>query len=152
MSAALALAALSLAVWLYLLLGRGFFWRIKRPAPPPAPRTWPSVVAVVPARNEAEVVDEAVGSLLRQDYPGRFDVVLVDDHSDDDTAGVARKMAAALGKSHALTVLAARPLPPGWTGKLWALSEGVRAVEGRNEPPGLPEPSGRGRNRRAGCS
>jgi hopene-associated glycosyltransferase HpnB len=135
MSAALALAALSLAVWLYLLLGRGFFWRIKRPAPPPAPRTWPSVVAVVPARNEAEVVDEAVGSLLRQDYPGRFDVVLVDDHSDDDTAGVAHKMAAALGKSHALTVVAARPLPPGWTGKLWALSEGVRAVERRNEPP-----------------
>jgi hopene-associated glycosyltransferase HpnB len=135
MSAALALAALSLAVWLYLLLGRGFFWRIKRPAPPPAPRTWPSVVAVVPARNEAAVVDEAVGSLLCQDYPGRFDVVLVDDHSDDDTAGVARKMAAALGKSHALTVVAARPLPPGWTGKLWALSEGVRAVERRNEPP-----------------
>jgi hopene-associated glycosyltransferase HpnB len=135
MSAALTLAALSLAVWLYLLLGRGFFWRIKQPAPPPAPRTWPAVVAVVPARNEAAVVGEAVGSLLRQDYSGRFDVVLVDDHSDDDTAGVARKTAAALGKSHALTVLGARPLPPGWTGKLWALSEGMRAVEGRSEPP-----------------
>ncbi len=135
MNAALALAAVSLAVWLYLLFGRGYFWCIDRPAPPPPPRTWPSVVAVVPARNEAAVVGEAVGSLLRQDYPGRFDVVVMDDHSDDDTAAVARRTAAALGKSHALTVLAVRPLPPGWTGKLWALNEGVSTVEARNEPP-----------------
>jgi hopene-associated glycosyltransferase HpnB len=136
-SALFALAALSLAIWLYLLLGRGFFWLARLPAPAPAPARWPSAVAVVPARNEAAVVGEAVASLLAQDYPGRFSVVLVDDHSDDGTAAVAREAAARLGKGERLTVLGARPLPPGWTGKLWALAEGVRQIEESGDPPEL---------------
>lgn len=137
MSVLFALAALSLAIWLYLLLGRGFFWCVRLPAPSRLPARWPSVVAVVPARNEAAVVGEAVTSLLTQDYPGRFSVVLVDDHSEDGTAAVARDAAARLGQSERLTVLGARPLPPGWTGKLWALAEGVRQVEEGGDPPEL---------------
>jgi hopene-associated glycosyltransferase HpnB len=136
-SAALVLAALSLAIWIYLLLGRGFFWLARIAAPAPAPARWPSVVAVVPARNEAAVVGDAVSSLLTQDYRGLFSVVLVDDQSDDGTAAVARAAAAHAGASERLAVVAATPLPPGWTGKLWALAEGVRHVESGAEPPEL---------------
>lgn len=137
MSATLYLAAASLAIWLYLLLGRGFFWLARLPTPLRSPARWPRVVAVVPARNEAAVVGEAVSSLLSQDYPGHFSIVLVDDHSDDGTADAAREAATRLGKVEHLTVLDARPLPPGWTGKLWALADGVRQVEERGNPPEL---------------
>jgi hopene-associated glycosyltransferase HpnB len=141
-----ALAALSLAIWLYLLLGRGFFWLAQ--VPPASSRlgaasrsaegeTWPSVLAIVPARNEAALVAETVTSLLAQDYPGRFSVMLVDDHSEDGTALVATAAAARLGKSDKLRVLGARALPQGWSGKLWALNEGVREVEASGEVPDL---------------
>lgn len=131
------LALLILAIWLYLLLGRGFFW-LARAAPPAAlPARWPSVAAVVPARNEAEVVGIAISSLLAQSYPGRLSVVLVDDHSTDGTELVARAAASAAGKSEALRIVAARPLPPGWTGKLWALAEGVNQIEQESDPPEL---------------
>jgi hopene-associated glycosyltransferase HpnB len=135
MSPALGLAALSLAIWLYLLLGRGLFWRpfLGRPAAPP-PR-WPSVVAVVPARNEAAVVGEAIASLLSQRYAGDFRVVLVDDHSSDGTAAAARQAAAGVGQEQRLAVESAPPLPQGWTGKLWALASGVEAVERGGDPP-----------------
>jgi hopene-associated glycosyltransferase HpnB len=136
-SAPLAIAALSLAIWLYLLLGRGFFWHVRLPSPQPRPRHWPRVVAIVPARNEAAVVDRAVSSLLAQSYPGQFSVLLVDDHSDDGTAEIARAAARRRGASERLSVVAARPLPRGWTGKLWALSEGVRRLEESGDPPEL---------------
>ncbi|UFN49674.1 glycosyltransferase [Roseomonas sp. OT10] len=124
----LVLALAALAVWLVLLLGRGGFWlareRDDRDAPPP-PARWPAVVAVVPARDEADVIARSVGSLLRQDYPGPFRVVLVDDGSADGTAAVARAEAAAAGAEGRLEVLAGAPLPRGWTGKLWAMRQGV---------------------------
>ena len=117
---------LPLAVWLYLLLGRDFFWlftaRDDRDAPP-SPTRWPSVVAVVPARNEADVIAQTIASLLAQDYRGDFHVVLVDDQSDDGTAAAAR----ALG-SDRLTVQTGALRPPGWTGKLWAMKQGVEAA------------------------
>ena len=98
MNLATALGVLALAIWLYLLMGRGGFWltreRDDREAPP-QPSRWPSVVAVVPARNEADVIGQSVKSLLQQDYPGPFRVVLVDDDSDDGTAATARQAAAA---------------------------------------------------------
>jgi hopene-associated glycosyltransferase HpnB len=121
-----ALAALVAAIWAYLLLGRGFFWSTSLAEPAPEPARYPRVVAVIPARNEAEGVGRCVASLLDQDYPGDFAVVLVDDHSNDGTAEVARE--AARGREDRLTIVAARSLPGGWTGKLWALSEGVRQV------------------------
>jgi hopene-associated glycosyltransferase HpnB len=136
-SVAILLAAASLTIWLYLLLGRGFFWLAGPPQPVAAPRHWPDVVAIVPARNEAELIGEALSSLIGQEYPGRFSVVLVDDHSDDGTADVARRAAQALGRAERLTILPAGPLPPRWTGKLWALAEGVRYAEQGGSPPAL---------------
>ena len=81
-------ASIALAIWLYLIFARGGFWlnTERDEAAPPAPPSWPRVVAVVPARNEADSIGESIGSLLRQDYPGDFSIVLVDDDSDDGTA------------------------------------------------------------------
>jgi hopene-associated glycosyltransferase HpnB len=112
----------SLCVWIYLLCGRGRFWRVSAS---PAPRSnvpAKSVAVVIPARNEEHVVGQAVASLLNQNYPGSIHVFLVDDHSTDATASVA-------GPNEKLTVVEAGPLPPGWTGKLWAISEGLKRVE-----------------------
>jgi hopene-associated glycosyltransferase HpnB len=128
----LALAILSAAIWLYLLLARGNFWNL-RPfdddvAKHTPPAAWPRITAIVPARNEAETIAHAITSLLQQNYPGDFSVILVDDHSEDATANLARKAAAQLNAANRVTILQASPLPPGWTGKLWALKEGTRVV------------------------
>jgi hopene-associated glycosyltransferase HpnB len=126
-----------LAIWLYLLLGRGLFWlgheRDDETAAGHGP--WPSVMAVIPARDEAECVGDTIASLLRQDYPGEFRVILVDDQSRDGTAQVARDAAAVLGAADRLTVISGRPLPAGWTGKLWAQSQGVESAEAATELP-----------------
>jgi hopene-associated glycosyltransferase HpnB len=126
---ALVLAALSAAVWIYLLTARGLFWlgRERDDGRPPAPACWPSVAVVIPARNEAAVIGDSVGSLLRQDYAGPLAVIVVDDDSGDGTAAAAAR--AAEGSGRALIVLEGQPLPPGWTGKLWALREGIAAAE-----------------------
>jgi len=116
--------AASLAVWLYLLLARGGFWRVRTDIQPDRLRTpAPSVTAVVPARNEADVVRLSVASLAAQRYPGVFQLVLVDDDSWDGTAAIAREAAPQL------RVVTASLLPAGWTGKMWAVAEGVRGVE-----------------------
>jgi hopene-associated glycosyltransferase HpnB len=118
------LALIPVAIWLYLLAGRGMFWVMQERDDrnePASPRTWPSVVAVVPARNEADVISETIGSLLKQDYPGSFRVVLVDDQSTDGTANAAH----ALEGADRLTLLSGAPRPPGWTGKLWAVRQGI---------------------------
>jgi hopene-associated glycosyltransferase HpnB len=116
------LGVLVAAAWVYLLLGRGGFWRMREEPVASAPQRWPSVAAVIPARNEAAVVGRAVASLAAQRYPGPFRMVLVDDHSTDGTAEAARKAA----PESMLAVVRAAPLAAGWTGKLWALAEGVR--------------------------
>ena len=110
-----------LAIWLYLLLLHRGFWLLRErdTAAVPEPAAWPSVVAVVPARNEADVIQQSIGSLVAQDYPGPFHILLVDDLSDDSTADLARGLG-----SDRLTVLAGSPRPPGWTGKLWAMQQG----------------------------
>jgi len=122
-----ALAGVAVAAWVYLLLGRDAFWRARpriEDEAPPTPGSWPAVVAIVPARNEAAHVEAALRSLLAQDYPGDLAVVLVDDHSEDATAAVGRRVAA--GQARPLAVIGARPLPLGWSGKLWAVAEGLR--------------------------
>lgn len=131
MNTAVVIGGLALATWLYLLGFHGGFWRMRQALPAaPDPGTWPAVVAVVPARNEVDVIAQSIGSLLRQDYPGRFHVVLVDDNSTDGTGGVARRLAAGTGQAGRLTVLDGAPLAPGWTGKVWAMEQGLgRALE-----------------------
>jgi hopene-associated glycosyltransferase HpnB len=129
MMAASGLGVLALGVWIYLLAGRGGFWLARERDDRDrveAPADWPSVVAVVPARNEAEVIWESIESLLRQDYPGSFRIVLVDDGSDDGTADVARRTAQALDGSDRLEILPGAALPTGWTGKVWAMHQGVQ--------------------------
>ena len=123
------LAAIPLAIWIYLLLARGSFWRLSEDKIESRRlENWPRVVAVVPARNEAPTISQAVSSLAKQDYPGEFSIVVVDDHSDDGTAALARQAAGASGAAQRVTVHAAAPLAPGWTGKLWALHEGMQVA------------------------
>jgi hopene-associated glycosyltransferase HpnB len=126
----LAFGLIVVTLWAYLLAARGGFWRTDQNDRQdlPAPPLWPAVTAVVPARNEADVIATCLGSLLAQDYPGRFEILLVDDDSDDGTGDIARGLAAA-ASPHRLQVLSGAPLPTGWTGKLWAVSQGV-AVAG----------------------
>jgi hopene-associated glycosyltransferase HpnB len=118
------IAAITLAIWIYLLLFRGGFWRefARRPELPLSPLSNARVVAVVPARDEADVVGRAINSLAAQRAPGYFHIVLVDDHSSDGTA----EIAATAALPELLTVVSAAPLPHGWKGKLWAVAEGVR--------------------------
>ena len=121
------IASMVLAIWAYLIAGRGGFWRTaERDGETPARSgPWPRVAAVIPARDEAECVGETITSLLRQDYPGPFTAILVDDQSRDGTAAAARDAAARIGAGERLTVLPGMPLPTGWTGKLWAQAQGV---------------------------
>jgi hopene-associated glycosyltransferase HpnB len=122
---------LVVAIWLYLLAGRGQFWLgAERDDDNPVwDGPWPVVAAIIPARDEADCVGETVTSLLRQDYPGKLSVILVDDQSGDATVAAVREAAAALGAGERLTVLPGRGLPAGWTGKLWAQHQGVALAE-----------------------
>jgi hopene-associated glycosyltransferase HpnB len=121
------IASIVLAIWLYLIAARGGFWRLaeRDDAPVSPPGAWPAVATVIPARDEAECVGQTVTSLLRQNYPGALTVIVVDDQSRDGTADVARGAATLIGAGERLTVLPGRPLPAGWTGKLWAQQQGL---------------------------
>lgn len=134
------IAALSLAIWAYLLLARGGFWLARerddgRRPPAPPPGGWPSVVAVIPARNEADMVPQGLGSLLAQDYLGPFHIILVDDQSEDRTAEAAHQAARRARRQDRLTVIEGEPLPAGWTGKLWAMSQGIAEASRRPDAP-----------------
>lgn len=118
------LAVVPLAIWLYLLFGRGMFWCARERDDIddiPEPTQWPSVAAVVPARNESDVIARSIGSMLAQDYAGTLRVVLVDDQSEDGTAAIAR----ALDASVRLIVISGTARPVDWVGKLWAVSQGL---------------------------
>jgi len=122
------LAAVALAAWIYLVVFHGRFWLVAPASSPAVARTSSSaqrVAVVIPARNEADVIAAAITSLLRQDFPGPLHIFLVDDASSDGTADVARRAAADLGRSGSLTVIPGATLPSGWTGKMWAVAQGV---------------------------
>lgn len=105
-----AIALLSLLIWVVLLLFRGQFWcgteRLNAPVlsvnadqtslSGDPTRTDPSIIAVIPARNEADVLPETLRSLLSQRYGGQLRVVLVDDGSTDGTGDLARELAGSL--------------------------------------------------------
>jgi len=123
--------AVSAAAWVYLLLFHGEYWRTRQRLPGAfAGADWPEVIAVVPARNEAEMLPVTLPALLSQDYPGAFRVTLVDDGSTDGTGAVAGKIAeslAAAGNRVPLTVVPGQPRPEGWAGKVWAMEQGLAA-------------------------
>jgi hopene-associated glycosyltransferase HpnB len=85
------------------------------------------VTAVIPARNEADVIPTCLPTLLAQAYAGPFRVIVVDDDSTDDTAKIATELGA--GANADVTVVNARPTPSGWAGKVWAMSEGTQAAD-----------------------
>lgn len=116
------LALLSLLIWCWLLTLHGQFWRGGPVLPVAVPTRAPPVAIVVPARDEAPVIERAIRSLLAQNYPGAFDITVVDDGSVDGTGRIVR----AIGGQR-LSVLAGVPRPDGWSGKLWALHQGVAA-------------------------
>jgi hopene-associated glycosyltransferase HpnB len=142
LSAPFVVGVLSAGIWVYLFFFRGAFWRLtdfdddRRTIP--AELTFPRVCAIVPARNEAPTIARTVSSLFEQDYPGEFSVVIVDDHSDDGTAQNASEAAARVaniaggvgagGGTERFAVYSAEALQSGWTGKLWALNQGVSHV------------------------
>ncbi len=121
------IAAVPLLIWIYLLFARGGFWRVSLHLASHAipPQHSKRIVVVIPARDEAAGIAAAVTSLLNQHFPTPLCVVVVDDGSSDRTAAVARAAAEAISKTAQLTVIKGQPLPPGWTGKLWAVSQGV---------------------------
>ena len=114
---------------MYLLLFRGMFWRIS-----PLLRTQSlvsvqhdfRVTAIIPARDEEHCIGAAVQSLKLQDFDGDLRIIVVDDNSSDRTATVARE--------HGAKVVSAGPLPPGWTGKMWAVRQGVAAAKASHRP------------------
>jgi hopene-associated glycosyltransferase HpnB len=108
------IAACALGAWLYLVTARGGFWQMGAPAKPSRSAIGKSVCAIIPARNEEAVIGQALASLANQ----AAHIIVVDDHSSDRTAEIARE--------HGATVVQAGPLPAGWSGKLWAISEGLK--------------------------
>lgn len=123
------LAIACAAIWLYLIIARGGFWRAHfsdASGLPPPVGAWPTVAVVIPARNESDVIARSVGSLLQQDYRGALSVVVVDDESTDNTAEIA--LGAASGDPR-LRVIRTDGPAAGWTGKLWAMQNGIVAAE-----------------------
>ncbi|MEB3210120.1 MAG: glycosyltransferase [Leptolyngbyaceae bacterium] len=148
MAISLGVSIVSLVIWVYLLLFRGQFWRTDQHLealdaegndalnPQETPEcSAPPVCVVIPARNEADVLPITLRSLFTQDYDGALDVLVVDDHSTDGTATVAQQTVQDLGKADHFQLYSAQPLPPGWTGKLWALDQGTQQVMGRSPAP-----------------
>jgi hopene-associated glycosyltransferase HpnB len=125
--AALIAGTVCLLSWVYLLLANGGFWRVWQLGNrvPPVPDVSGKIAVIIPARDEASIIGETVQSLLAQTCADSIRIYVVDDHSSDGTADVACHAALGYGRSEALTVITAEPLPPGWTGKLWAVQQGV---------------------------
>src|SRR6185312_274241 len=129
MSASIVIAVICTAIWAYLIAARGAYWRasvrddtsIAR-----MPDPWPAVAVVIPARNESECIARSVTSLLRQDYRGPLSIVVVDDDSNDGTGTTASEAAAGDAR---LSVIRTTGPAAGWTGKLWAVSQGIVATE-----------------------
>jgi hopene-associated glycosyltransferase HpnB len=126
------LGSLALAAWCWLVIGHGWFWRVRVNLPPAdlPPASHGRVIAIVPARDEAETIARAVDSLLGQ-LEVDLHVIVVDDGSTDGTGQLARDAAAAAGKASHLTVLTGKSLPTGWTGKLWAVQQGIDEASAR---------------------
>ncbi|OBQ13932.1 glycosyltransferase [Anabaena sp. AL09] len=127
------LTLLSLVIWLFLILFWGQFWQVNHQLEANQDKDidnniLPTVCVIIPARNEADVIPVSLRSLLLQDYPGKFTIFLVDDQSSDGTANVAQEVAHNLDKTQQLQIVTSTSLPPGWTGKLWAMEQGLQTA------------------------
>jgi len=128
------LSITTLGSWLYLWLFRSLFWLANQrlenlPADIPATISFPSVIALIPARNEEDVIARCIGSLLNQDYQGELSIILIDDESNDRTVEVAQAAAAQFEGGNKVQIISGKQLPSGWAGKVWALQQGMnRAV------------------------
>jgi hopene-associated glycosyltransferase HpnB len=132
-----AAAWVGVAAWVGLVVARGRFWDASADGlREPDPGGWaPQVHAIVPARNEADVLGRTLSSLLAQEYSGAFAITLVDDASDDGTGDVARALIARSAAPHPANVVAAAARADGWTGKVWALAQGVAAARATGARP-----------------
>jgi hopene-associated glycosyltransferase HpnB len=132
----LAIVIVSLLIWIGLLTLWGQFWQTDQQLEVTETHLekLPSVCVVIPARNEADLLPKTLRSLLCQNYPGSFTIFLVDDHSTDGTAEVAQQTAQALNKDQQLHLITAQALPPGWSGKLWAMEQGINKATTILEP------------------
>jgi hopene-associated glycosyltransferase HpnB len=133
----LIIATLSLIIWVFLLLFWGQFWQanqrleinnIDLPS-------YPSICTIIPARNEADVLPISLKSLLNQDYSGHFSIILIDDQSTDKTGEIAQNIANHLNQSDRLKVILGKPLPVGWSGKLWAMEQGIQSAKNQGLSP-----------------
>jgi hopene-associated glycosyltransferase HpnB len=132
------LSALALLGWVYLLALRGGFWLADQTlpkTPPLASTLLPAVVAIVPARNEEAYIRRSLASLMRQDYPGPFRILVVDDNSEDETYAAIEATLAETRSGVAVTIVEAPPRPAGWSGKLAALRAGMQAATGNGNAP-----------------
>jgi hopene-associated glycosyltransferase HpnB len=120
-----------LLIWVAIVFARGGFWSARRHLLPDCEGEHRPVYVcvIVPARNEADSIARTVTALLRQKFNGTLRVIIVDDHSDDQTATVAERAAEVVGRRDALTIITGVALPEDWTGKLWAVSQGLKKAE-----------------------
>ena len=118
----------ALAIWLWLAFLRGGFWRADQRLSGGLqdPARWPDITAVIPARDEVETIAAAVRSLAKQDYAANVTIIVVDDGSTDGTSDAARSVFA---QGVTIHVIEGKPLPEGWTGKMWAVAQGVARAE-----------------------
>ena len=133
----LIIATLSLIIWIFLLLFWGQFWQANQrleinniDLP-----NYPTVCPIIPARNEADVLPISLKSLLSQDYSGQFSIILIDDQSTDKTGEIAQNIANHLNQSDRLNIISGKPLPVGWSGKLWAIEQGIQSVKNQGLSP-----------------
>jgi hopene-associated glycosyltransferase HpnB len=127
------LALASLLAWLYLIVAHGSFWRLtehdRHFAPQDAPKPdGMHIIAIVPARNEADVIASSLSSLFSQSFSGLLEVVLVDDDSTDGTAKIATRCAEAENATERFTILSTKGVASGWTGKIAAMNHGFAHV------------------------
>ncbi|GFE71390.1 glycosyltransferase [Chroococcus sp. FPU101] len=125
------LSLISLFIWIYLIFFRGGYWLSNQKLKPnfKLENDYPSVCAVIPARNEADTIPISLPSLLKQQYTGDFKIILVDDQSTDGTGKIALEISNKLNQFERINVIKGEPLPSGWSGKLWAMQQGLNYIQ-----------------------
>ena len=110
-------------VWIWLIFFRGQFWSCNQKiCDQYVLETFPSIVALIPARNEVETIGATISSLRNQVYSGKIEIIVIDDNSSDGTEVAARKAMCS-------RIIKSGDLPSGWTGKLWAIHQGIKLIQ-----------------------